>query len=246
MDTPTMDAKPPETIITPPAGGDQNPVEQQGPSAEELRKQNEDLQKQIKDRDTQIADLNTTKATLEARYTQVNQPPANEVIQKTDDIKERTKRILQNAAYDPDSASVELANLLTETSSKASREAVVQAQQAINSQNFVTTLKAGVKTSNPEFDDEIVELIINRADEIAVKQKGKYKTAQEYVNEATQYVKTKLDIYAQKKNAIPPLPDGARAETGSNRSPEPQKVDVVPSAEQELATRKEGMQKKIL
>lgn len=244
MDTPTLDVKAPETVVDKPAGDNPTPAPvATGPSAEELRKQNEELNVKLKEKDSQIADLNTTKATIEARLQQTSKTAVED---GNKDIKDRTKRILETAAYDPDAASTELATLLTETTSKASREAVLQAQQAINSQNFVVGLKNGVKQANPELDDDIVDAIMNKADEIAVTNKGKYKTAKEYVDEATKFVKDKFDNYANKKNAIPPLPDGAKAETGSNKPPVTPAADTIPTPAQDIENRKAGMQKKIL
>lgn len=244
METPTLEQKP--DVNNPPAGENTPPATPQGPSVDELRKQKDELETKLKERDTQIADLNTTKATLEARFNQVNDNANRKPTDTNKEIQERAKRIMQNAAYDPDSAAAELTSLLTETTSKVSQEAIAKSQQQIQAQQFVSTLKNGVKAANPDLDDEIVDVVMNRADELAVKNPGKYKTAQEYVNEATQYVKTKLDSYAQKKNAIPPLPEGARAEGGSNTAPVALQTETIPTAEQEIESRKAGMQKKIL
>lgn len=235
----SMDVKAPE--------GEKTQVEtikNEGPSVEELRKQNEEFQKQIKERDTQIADLNTTKATLEARFSQINSTADRVATEGNKDLQERAKKIMQNATYDPEGAGAELTNLLSEMQTNVSRDAVTKAQQAIQSQTTIEKLRQGIKSSNPEFDDEVVDVIMNRADEIA--RSGKVKTADEAISAATTFVKSKFDAYAQKKNAAPVLPAGALAEGGSNRAPEVPKAETIPSAADEIEARKTGLQKKIL
>lgn len=244
---PEPEDKPVTVDLKPPEGGDDKKVAEstnQGPSAQELRKQNEELQKQIKERDTQISDLNTTKATLEARFSQINNQADKVNTQGNKEIEERAKRIMQNAAYDPEGAGVELTQLLSEMQTNVSREAVTKAQQSIQQQTTIEKLRQGVKTTNADFDDDVVDTIMLRADEFA--RSGKYKTAQEAIDAATTFVKSKFDAYAQKKNAAPLLPAGALAEAGNNRAPEPAKVETIPSPLEELESRKVGLQKKIL
>lgn len=227
-----------------PAGAEPKPTPEpnQGPSAEELRKQNEQLQQQLKERDAQIADLNTTKATIEARQKEID-----DAAKKGGDVakvQDRVKKIMETASLDPEEAAKELTSLLTEVQSNASKSAVIQAQQAIQFQTTIDKLRAGVKASNPDFDDDIVDVIMDRANMIATT--GKYKTADEAIKAATDFVKSKFEGYAQKKNSAPPLPDGALAEAGGNRPPEKPKPETIITPEQEIETRKSGMQKKIL
>lgn len=210
----------------PPAGGsEQNPsAPNPGPSAEELRKQNEELQSQLKERDSKIADLETTRATIEARQKQID---ADKLKQNADaTLQKRISQINERRAYDPEGADADLASLLSEVKSQAAQDAVMQAQQVISNQTTIEKLRAGVKSANPEFDDDVVDVIMERANTFA--ETGKYRSADEAIKAATDFVKSKFEGYAKKRNAIPPLPDGARAEGGGAnvppKPPEPEKV----------------------
>jgi cell division protein FtsB len=212
------------------------------PSVEELQKQNQELQNQLKEKDTQIADLNTTKATIEARNRQIAEEVAKGNLNKN--IEDRAKRIMQNAQLDPDGAAIELSALLAEIQTNASREAVTYATQSMQSQTFIEKLQQEVKKENPDFDDDVVGVIMRYANDLAAT--GKYKTAEEAVKAAIQFVKSKFDGYATKKNATPPLPSGAGGESGPNKPPEPSSPIKEITPLEELENRKGAQQKKIL
>jgi hypothetical protein len=224
--------------------GEPKPTSVPNPSpSDEAQKKIKDLEDQLKDRDTKIADLSTTVATIEERLKQVNIP--KDATEATKDVQVKVKKILEIASFDPDTASAELTNLLTEIQTNASKAAITtsQAQSQINT--TIEKLKQGVQKANPEFDEDVVDTIMIKADELA--RTGKYKTAQEAIDAATQFVKAKFEAYASKKNATPPLPEGAKAEAGANKPPEPSpKPEVVLSPLEELEKRKESLQKKIL
>lgn len=226
------ETKPDGQQPTPPAGGEQpkTPEPNQGPSVEELRKQNEELQNQMKERDSKIADLETTRATIEARQRQID---ADKLKQSTDEtMQKRISSINERRAYDPEGADAELASLLSEVKSQAAKDAVTQAQQVIAHQTTLDKLWNGVKSST-DFDDDVVDVIMDKANQLA--STGKYRTAEEAVKAATDFVKTKFEGYAQKRNAVPPLPDGARAEGGgANTPPAPPPPEKVLSPLEEL------------
>ena len=119
------------------------------------------------------------------------------------------------------------------------------AQNTIAQQAIIDKLREGVKSSNPDFDEDTVDYVMQRADMLATT--GKFKTAKEAVDAALGLVKSKFDAYANRRNAVPPLPAGARAETAPPAAPAPvQKDEALPSASDELKTRQEGQLKKIL
>jgi hypothetical protein len=211
--------KPDEGQVTPPEGSVPNPTPtpNPGPSVEDLQKQLNEVQDQIKERDAKIADLETTRATIEARERQVKE---QELRKNADaDMKQRIAKINERRAYDPEGADGEMASLLSEVQSKAASDAVSKAQQVINHQTAIEKLKSGVKTANPDFDDDVVDVILDRANALAGT--GKFKTAEEAVKAATDFVKQKFEGYAKKRNAIPPLPPGASAEGGGSNTPPP-------------------------
>lgn len=197
------------------------PMPNQG-NADEVARIKEDFEKQIKERDAKIADLETTRATIEARQRQIDE----EKIKQSNDsnLQTRLAQINERRAYDPEGADREMAILLSDREKQITEAAVLKAQQTITQQTAIERLKAGVKSSNPNFDDDIVDVVMERANALAMT--GKYKSAEEAVKAATDFVKSKFDNYAQKKNAMPPLPTGARAEGGGSnvlpKAPEPQ------------------------
>lgn len=219
----------------------ETPAPNQNPS-EESQKRIKELENQVKERDAQISDLNTTKATIEARQREVEESVKKSGV--ADETKARVKRILETSSYDPDSASAELTVLLSEVQSKAARDAVMNAQQAITIQSTIDKLRKGIKNDNPEFDEDVVDVVLERADALA--RTGKVKTAEEAVKKATDFVKSKFESYAKAKNSAPPLPEGALAETGANKPPEKAKPDTVPTPEQEIEDRKTVLQKKVI
>jgi len=210
--------KPEGQPVTPPAGDApaNPPAPNPGPSAEEKLKQ--EYEAKLKEKDAQIADLETTRATIEARQRQVEEDKTK---QSADvEMKNRISRINERRGYDPEGADAEMASLLTDVKTQAQQNAVTEAQRIISSQTTIEKLKLGVKASNPEFDDDVVEVIMQQANGFA--STGKYKSAQEAIDAATKFVKSKFDAYAQKKNAAPALPAGAMAEGGgANQPPKP-------------------------
>ena len=205
----------------PPEGGELTtpPPANQGPSVEELQKQNKELQEkyaqEMKERDARIADLENTNATIAARQRQIDEAKAKEVTDT--DLKERIRQINERRAYDPDGADAEMASLLSERDKKVAQDAVAQATAVISQQTIIDKLRMGVRSANPDLDDELVDDVMAKANMLATT--GKYRTAEEAVTAATQYVKGKLESYAKKKNAMPPLPEGARAEAGGANQP---------------------------
>lgn len=233
-----------EGQVKPPEGGDQTPQSvpnQSTPESSQTKIQ--ELENQLKERDAQIADLSTIKATLESRFNQIYKTAAS-TTKDTSGIEDRARNIMENAQYNPESAARELSSLLSELKQNVSKEAVTVAQQTIAHQNVLLNLRNGVKTANPHFDDDIVEVIMERANQEA--STGKYKDAQSAINAATNFVKAKFESYAQKRNAIPPLPAGAQAEIGINRQQDPTEPAKGDSPLEELEFRKATLQKKVL
>ncbi len=229
----------------PPAGNEPQPpsAPNQGLSADELLKQKQELEAKIKERDSRIADLETTKATIESRQKQIDE----ENLKKNADtsLQQRISQINERRGFDPDGADREMASLLSEVKSQAAKDAVVQARQIIAQETSIERLKSGVKSSNPAFDDDIVEVVMERANALAMT--GKYKTAQEAVDAATEFVKTKFESYAQKKNAVPPLPLGAGAERGgANMPPRPPEPPKEKTLADEIAEANEAKRRKLL
>lgn len=228
-----QEKKPEVENPTPPAGSEGNttPAPNPGPSVDELLKQKEELEAKLKERDTKIADLETTNATIAARQRDVDAAKAK---QTTDaDLKRRISQINERRAYDPEGADAEMASLFAEVKSQSTDEAVKKAQAAMTQQTTLEKLRTGVKSSNPEFDDDIADLVMAKANEFATT--GRYKTADEAIKAATDFVKSKLDSYAQKKNAVPQLPPGARAENGgSNQPPKPPEPEKEKTALDEI------------
>lgn len=205
-----------------------------------------DLEDQLKKRDSEVSDLRTTVATIESRFSQTakeKEETQNKNVQDQD-AQSRIKRILENSAYDPDGASRELQGLFGEVESKASERAVQRAMQTINQKNALDAIRNGVKSSNPDFDDDIVDTIIDRAEVLAGS--GKYKSADEAVKVATEFVKSKFENYANKKNSIQPLPSGANAETGSNPAPQAPIREKVQEPNEFIEQRQDLKSKKIL
>jgi hypothetical protein len=237
--------KPDEGQPKQPEGNEGSPASKpnQGPSVEELQKKEQELQRQLKEKDAKIADLETTRATIEARQKQIDDEKIKQNADAT--LQQRIAHINERRAYDPDSADREMALLLSEVKTQASKDAVIQAQQIIAQQTTIDRLKLGVKSSNPDFDDDVIEVVMERANTLAAS--GKYRTAEDAVKAATDFVKAKFDGYAQKRNAVPPLPPGAGAEGGGAnplpKAPEPEK-EISPA--EEIALANEAKRKKLL
>jgi len=218
---------------------DTQPNPNQGPSQEELEKQNQELLNQIKERDSKIQELETTSKTIQARIDEIAKAGGG----KSEDVSAQKRRIMERAQYDPDGAQAELDALLSDLENSIVQKATNQAITKLRGEAALEKLKAGVAKANPEFDEDMVELVIDRANMLAAQEQ--VKTAAEAVEKATQYIKAKLEAYASKKQPQP-LPSGASAETGPNKPPEAPKPEPVETPEQEIDKRKEELQKKIL
>ena len=205
----------------------------------EAQKIRDEYESKLKERDTKISDLSTTISTIEQRQRELE--TAKHTKQTDDELETRLQEIEEMRLTDPQNAAKETAKLFRETQSRASQ----QAQGTISAQSQIEKLKMGVKSSNPDFDDDVVDYVMERADTLA--RTGKFKTAQEAIEAATTLVKSKFDGYASKKNATPPLPEGAKAEIGNNPPPvktvtEPE----LPTVSQELEARKANLNKRII
>jgi hypothetical protein len=208
--------KPEEPKVIPPVG-DVTPVPPapNQPTSEELQKKIKELEDQSKEKDAKLAEAQTERATIEARRKEIE---AQKLRENADvDTQARLKRITENMSVDPETASAELATLLKERDEKISREAEQRAMRAVQGQTWIEKTRNGVKVSNPDLDDELVNDVMDKANVFA--STGKYKTVEEAVEAATKYVKGKLDNYATKKNAVPKLPAGAGAESGGANTP---------------------------
>jgi hypothetical protein len=217
----------------------------QGPSAEELQKQNKELQEryeaELKARDAKISDLETTKATIEARERQIKEASATKA--DSGELEARIARINDIRAYDPKQADSEMARLLTDIETKSAEKAALKVQQEFTTKTYVEKLRDGVKSTNQDFDDDIVDVVMTQADVFA--RTGRYKTADEAVKAATDLVKLKFETYAKKKNAVPPLPSGAMAENGgANQPPKPPEPEKVLSLSEEIEKANEEARKK--
>ena len=198
-----------------------------------------DLEAQLKERDTKISDLSTTISTIEERQRQIE--AAKQIQQSDDDLEKRLQQIEEIRLTDPNGAAREQAKLFKEIRSSAAQ----QAQGAVSQQATLEKLRSGVKSSNPDFDDDVVDYVMERADVLA--RTGKFKTADEAIEAATTLVKSKFEGYAKKRNASPVIPDGAKAETGNNPPPATTpKEAVIPSPAEELEARKSAQQRKII
>lgn len=197
----------------------------------------ERLEKELRERDGKIQDLSTTIATIEQRQRQLEtqQPPQGDELQK------ELEAIEELRLTDPAAAAKKNAELLRKISDTAAQ----RAQSSIAYQTVIDKLRAGVKAENPDFDEDVLDYVMERADKLATT--GKFKTAEEAVKAATTLVKSKFEGYAQKRNATPPLPPGALAENGGNPPPAPEPKDTpLPTAAEEIGQRKDALQRKII
>ena len=210
--------KPEEPKVTPPAG-DVAPVPPapNQPTSEELQKKIKELEEKEKEKDAKLAEAQTTLATIEARKKEIEAQKLKE--STSADTQARIKRITENMSIDPDTASRELAQLLSEQETRVAQEVEKRATAAVQGQTMIEKLRAGIKVSNPDFDEEVVDDVMAKANMLAAT--GKYKTPDEAIKAASDYVKSKFESYAQKKNAVPKLPAGASAENRGNNAPPP-------------------------
>lgn len=226
----------PDVKVEPKVEKAPEPVKVEVSEAQKLR---DEYEAKIKERDAKIADLSTSISTIEQRQRELES--AKQSKQTDDELEKRLQEIEDMRLTDPQAAAKETAKLFRETQSRASQ----QAQGTISAQAQIEKLKMGVKSSNPDFDEDVVEYVMERADVLA--RTGKFKTAQEAIDAATTLVKSKFDGYASKKNLTPPLPEGAKAEVGNNPPPVPKAVEAeLPTASQELEARKAKIHSKII
>lgn len=220
---------------------DKLPPEPNPNTSDEQQKKIKELEEQIKERDAKLAEAQTERATIEARRKEIE---AQKLRENADvDTQARLKRITENMSVDPETASAELATLLKERDERISREAEQRALHTVQGQSTIEKIRMGIKTSNPDLDDELVSDVMDKANVFA--STGKYKSVEEAVDAATKYVKSKLDNYAQKKNAVPKLPAGASAENGGNNAPPtPPPPPKEESALEELERVNEAQQRK--
>ena len=226
----------------PPAAPPANPppaAPPANPPAETADQKAARLEQELKDAQAKNTDLSTTIATIEERERDLRARAAGGP--KEDEIAKELEEIENLRLTDPQAASKRNADLLR----KISDSAATRAQVTITQQATIDKLRAGVRSSNPDFDDEVIDYVMERADRLATT--GKFKTADEAVTAAVTLVKSKFDGYALKKNAAPPLPPGARAEGGGNPPPAADpKPEALPTPAEELGQRREAMQKKII
>lgn len=227
----------------------QNPP-QPAPQGDETARKIKELEDKLNESNRVNSDLKTTISTIQSRYDQIDKAvkggEGNRWNESKQEILSKAKQIMANAAYDPDRAAEELTGLISEMQTSTSQEAVRQAQAVISGQTFMEKLRTKLQKDNPDFDDDTVDFIIDRANQLAGT--GKYKDADSAVKDATTFVRSKFDNYAQKKNVTPPpIPAGAQGETGANKPPEPAPAKEEPKTPlQELEDRKAGLQKKVL
>lgn len=215
----TSEIKPEGNNPQPPAGGEGNNPQPPNPNpSDEQQKKIKELEEQIKKRDAELQEAQTTLATIEARKREVESQRLKEVTDA--DTESRIKKITESMAIDPQSASTELALLLKEVKTSAQKEAVREAMAAVQGQTVIEKIRLGVKTSNPDFDDDLVNDVMDKANMLA--STGKYKTPEDAVKAANEYVRSKLESFATKKNASPQLPAGANGERGGGNPLPPQ------------------------
>lgn len=239
--TETPPAAPPaEPPVTPPATPSAAPPAEAppAPAAPAATPPGETAEAKAARLERENTDLQTTLATIQNRNREVAERGGG---MKEDELDKELERIEDLRLTDPAAAVKANGELLR----KITRSASSMAQGAMTQQTIINKLRDGVKASNPDFDDDTVEYVMERADRLATT--GKFKTPEEAISAAVDLVKSKFDSYAKKKNAVPPLPPGARAEGGGNPPPAPEPKDpILPTAAEEIQQRKEGQQKKIL
>jgi len=206
-----------------------------------------ELEEALKDSSTKISDLSTTIATMNQREREISKASEDD---NDVELEERAEKILENAQYDPKTAAKELTKFIKDSSRKnVNPDAVIaKAKQAMQNEAKLDKLRMGIKLSNPNFDDDVVKTIMERAGMIAdemYRRNDTSKTAEQIVKQATDFVKAKFDNYAKSMNAAPPLPEGARAENGGNTPPAPVKKEEVPTPESEISERQKTLQNKV-
>ena len=222
-----------------PAAPSTPPAQPPAAPAETAEQRAARLERELQERDSKINDLSTTLATIDQRQRELEARTAKG--QTEDEIEKESREIAELMLVDPAAAARKNAELLR----KIQRNASQQAQGTIAHQTIVEKLRAGVKSSNPDFDEDVVDYVMERADKLA--STGKFKTAEEAVNAAVTLVKSKFDGYAHKRNSAPPLPQGALVEGGGNPPPAPApKAEVLPTPAEELGNRREAQMRKII
>jgi hypothetical protein len=209
------------------------------PPAEDWKKKAEEAENRLKDQDSKINELQTTIQTINKRFEVT--PAGNG---QADEDESELKEIMASSSYDPEGSAKRMSQYMKRKGYRIAQDAVSKATGHISTQNVIEKLKAGVKSSNPDFDDDIVDVIMQRAEVIAAS--GKVKTAEEAVNEAAKFVKSKFEGYAAKAKAVPPLPAGAGAEGGGNPAPSTPPADKVEDASDVIEKSRSAKEKRIL
>lgn len=234
-----------------------NPPAPATPPAETSEAKATRLEKELKDKDSKIADLETTNSTLQTRFSQINpapgapqpngnghQPTPPTPPSGNAQVDARVQEILENSTFNPQEAAKKMGDLLREVQTGAAKSAVQEALRTIQTQNTYEKLRNEVKSSLPDFDDDVINVVMDKADELA--RSGKYKTAQEAIEAAKTFVKSKFDGYAAKLKNVPALPAGAVAETGNNPAPTPPVEEKIEEPNEVLEKRQDAKTKKIL
>jgi len=204
--------------------------------AEELRRKNEQLEKQLADKDKFITDLKSTNETLEARFTQVNRQPITSAPVDLD-LQKEASRIMEVAQIDPIKAGEDLANLIKDSTDKATKQVLQNLSPIIEQNTYINE----VKTKN----NDLIELglepsISSRANQLM--QSGK--TFKEAVDTAITEARTKVDkLKSNVSVPITPAPKEAVVESGANKQPEPPKPPVEETDEDEIRKEQERRRK---
>ena len=220
-----------------------NPNPNPPPAEPDWKKKAEEYESKLKDQDSKINELQTTIQTFNKRF---EAPPPGA---GADNDEKELQEIETMRSYDPDGAAKRMSQFLRSRDERIATQAVQKATGQIATQNVIEKLKSGVKSSNPEFDDDIVDVIMQRAESIAAQWSAsgiQGKKAEEAVQEAVKFVKGKFEAYASKTKAVPPLPPGAGAEGGNNPPPAPPPIDKVEEPSEYIEKQISAKNKRIL
>lgn len=207
------DEKKPEENNQKPLEGapDENSSTPNQTASDESQKRIKELEDQIKERDAKLSETQTTLATIEARKREIE---SQRIKETTDaELQSRINKVVENTNLDPESAKVELGKILSDTEKRAAEKAL----NAVQMQTTIERIRNDIKTANTDLDEDLIDDIMDKADQFAMS--GKYRNPKEAIEAATKDVRMKLERYANKKNAVPKLPTGARAEGGGNNAP---------------------------
>lgn len=212
---------------------------QEPAQVEDWQKKYEELEGKHKEQGTKIQELETTLQTINKRF---EAPTPNQNTPDEDEVELREIETMRG--YDPDGAAKKHSQYLKKRDERIAKATADRLTAQQNQQNIILNLRNGVKSSNPEFDDDVVDYVIQRAEVIAAS--GKVKTAVEAVNEAAKFVKSKFEAFASKSKVVPPLPPGSGAEGGGNPTPSTPPVDKVEEPSEFVENMRSAKEKKIL